>query len=416
MNDVLRARIAALPALNETQARLHTADCKICGQAAPLFDVLDLQKHCAFDDFYKYGLSGIEVPYLRCEACGFLFTCFFDEWRDEDWRRFIYNNDYIRVDPDYSGARAIRLAGIMAKTLDGCQHLRILDYGSGANVFADRMRAAGFTQFESYDPYSSPARPAGPFDIITFMEVLEHTPNPRAAIADMRSMLAERGTLIFSQTVQPANIADIRGAWWYLAPRNGHISTFTIETLTRLLPGPGHRLHGNDWLWAMVPGDTDPAVANAVRRIGPAMLRYRLAAPATGQDDQFYSAEHANGGWFRWSRTAQLRWTIPAPSEYPARIDLQMPFTLEISQGFAAACRVSIGGVAADTSLCRSGIFARARLDRAPDRAPDYAPDYAQDETPGEITVTLQTPPPRSPFEVRGAPDSRALGLALPAC
>jgi 2-polyprenyl-6-hydroxyphenyl methylase/3-demethylubiquinone-9 3-methyltransferase len=408
MNDDLRKQIAALPALDESRASIHRSCCKICGQAAALFDIVDLQKHCAFDDFYKFGLSGIEVPYLRCEACGFLFTCFFDDWRDEDWRGFIYNDDYIRVDPDYSGARAIRLAEIMGRTLDGCRHLRVLDYGSGANVFAGRMRDAGFTHFENYDPYSSPARPAGQFDIITCLEVLEHTPDPRAAIADMRSMLTERGTLIFSQTVQPANIADIRGAWWYLAPRNGHISTFTVDTLTRLLPSPAYHLHGNDWLWAMRPSGADPAVTAAARRIGPSMLSYRLAAPATGQDDQFYSAEHANGGCFRWSRASQLSWMIPAPSDYPARINLQVPFRLEITQGFAAACRVSIGGSAADTSLCQSGIFARARL--------DHAPDDTQDGAPGQISVTLQTPPPRSPFDIRGAPDSRALGLAVPAC
>jgi SAM-dependent methyltransferase len=401
MNTKLRDRLAALPALNDAPAHAETAQCKLCASQASLFDVLDLQKHCAFDNPYKFGLSGVQVPYLRCESCGFLFTCFFDDWRPQDWARFIYNDDYIKVDPDYSGARAVRMAEAMAGSLDGCQHLRILDYGAGAGVFVARMRDAGFTRIEGYDPYSSPEKPAGLFDIVTCLEVLEHTPDPIAAIADIHAMLAASGGLIFSQSLQPANIAEMRGAWWYVAPRNGHVSTFTIDALTRLLPSPAHRLHGKDPLWAMIPRDVNPAIAAALPRIGPAVRSHRLTAPVHGRDDQFHAAEQGSAGMFRWSRTAELRWVLPGFAAYPARLDVHVPFALEITNGFAAGCKLRINGVAAETRCGRAGIAAQTRIDRAPD-------DAAAD-----IVVTLQTPAPCSPFDLRGVPDGRALGLAI---
>ena len=43
-----------------------------------------------------------------------------------------------------------------------------------------------------------------------------------ACLADMASFLAPGGAIVFSQPLQPADIETIRGAWWYVAPRNGH--------------------------------------------------------------------------------------------------------------------------------------------------------------------------------------------------
>ena len=396
MTPDLRRRLAALPALAEPAA--SPAACKICGAPAALFDVVDLQKHCGFSNQYAFGLSGIEVPYSRCADCGFLFTIFFDDWTNRDWRQFIYNDDYVRVDPDYTGARPTRLAESIASVLRGCEHLRILDYGAGSGVFADHMRNMGFARIESYDPFSKPAPPQGHFDVVTCLEVIEHTTAPLAAIAAMQALLSPGGCLVFSQSVQPADIGEVRGAWWYIAPRNGHISMFTQETLTRLLPTPQHVLHGNGWLWAMAPSGLAQPLATSMPRIGPVISCLSLTAPDDGDAEHWHARELCGDSAFRWSKASTLEWLIPLPPHYPAQIQVQVPFRMQITDGFAAGCSMTIGGAAATLRVAGGALLANARLNGAPLTS----------------KVVLQTPPPKSPFDLRGAQDTRPLGLAIP--
>jgi 2-polyprenyl-6-hydroxyphenyl methylase/3-demethylubiquinone-9 3-methyltransferase len=398
MTPALHYQFAALPRLEALHAAAFARPCKICGSQAALFDVVDFLKHCSFDQQYAHGLSGIEVPYLRCEACGFLFTSFFDEWQQDDWRKFVYNDDYVRVDPEYTGARSARLAQTLANLLQGCEKMRILDYGAGAGGFTTHMNAAGFASVTAYDPFSCPSRPDGDYDIVTCLEALEHTADPRAAMADMQTLLAPGGCVIFSQSVQPADIQAIRGAWWYIAPRNGHISTFTVETLCQLLPSRAHALHGNGWLWAIAPPAPARALQEAIPRIGPAIVTCTLAAPAMGQDDQWHPVESGGGKSFRWSRATRLDVSIPEGSRLPAHLYLRVPYMLEVREGFASACRISVGGVRANVCVTRSAIVADARLD-------------AGSSCP---VVTIETPEPCSPLALRGVADARHLGLAVP--
>ena len=83
------------------------------------------------------------VPYHRCEACGFLFTPFFDNWTQHAFQRFIYNDDYIVVDPEYIGARPIRVAERFADLLAPARGSRVLDWGAGSGIFAAEMADAG---------------------------------------------------------------------------------------------------------------------------------------------------------------------------------------------------------------------------------------------------------------------------------
>jgi hypothetical protein len=84
----LADRLASLPPLDRANARAAAVPCKICRHPAPFFDVVDLNK-CA--GFYAFGPAGVPVDYHRCDECGFLFTPFFDDWSEDDFRRFIYN-------------------------------------------------------------------------------------------------------------------------------------------------------------------------------------------------------------------------------------------------------------------------------------------------------------------------------------
>src|SRR6516162_8553610 len=160
----LADRLASLPRLDRANARTASITCKICGHPAPFFDVVDFNK-CA--GFYAFGPAGVPVHYHRCHECGFLFTPFFDDWTESDFRRFIYNADYILVDPEYEAARPVMVAEHLSQFLEGQRDARILDYGAGTGRFAERMSELGFRHVESYDPFSMPHKPSGRFDIVT---------------------------------------------------------------------------------------------------------------------------------------------------------------------------------------------------------------------------------------------------------
>jgi hypothetical protein len=85
------------------------------------------------------ALKSIRAPEGSCghvhDAFGFLFTPFFDDWTHDDFRRFVFNEDYTIVDPDYVDRRPTQMAEQMARLLNGYQDARILDYGAGRGVF-----------------------------------------------------------------------------------------------------------------------------------------------------------------------------------------------------------------------------------------------------------------------------------------
>ena len=77
-----------------------SAPCKVCGAAAFPFDMVDFNKSCEGTP-RETPLAAIPVVYRMCGECQFIFTDFFDNFTSEQWRRYIYNDDYIRVDPEY---------------------------------------------------------------------------------------------------------------------------------------------------------------------------------------------------------------------------------------------------------------------------------------------------------------------------
>ena len=243
------------------------------------FDTVDFNKFCDVEHFDHFGWAGQPVVYLRCQICSFIHTSFFDDWTTADFQRFVYNNDYVKVDGEYESVRPELVAKSFRLRLDGCEEARILDYGSGAGVFVDRLRADGFAHVDGYDPFSHPTPPDGLYDIITCFEVIEHAPDPRVTLADMRRYLAPGGCIILSQTLQPPNILSLRGNWWYVAPRNGHISMFTEEALLRLGRLEGFHLHVGPTVFGFAQSTRSVFAALALSRLGPSFCTLRLTAP-----------------------------------------------------------------------------------------------------------------------------------------
>jgi len=397
VTPTLADRLASLPALSRANARIASVPCKICGQAAPFFDVVDFNK-CV--GFYCFGPADIPVDWHRCDECGFLFTGFFDDWTHDDFRRFIYNDDYALVDPEYASVRPILVADHLAQYLGAFKDARILDYGAGGGLFANRLMELGFNHVESYDPFSLPVRPSGQFDIITCTEVIEHVPSPLTALQEMRSLLNQDGCIIIGESLQPPDIAVLRGNWWYVAPRNGHVSTFadrSFATLAELLGLVFHRGGGHHVL--RMPGEGP--MADLAERFGPALACFRLRAPASGEAVGFHGLEQVSargldqisGQSFRWSAADTVTWEISVPAGPRRLVQVVVPYVHEARHGFASACRVDIGGRPAPVAIRDSAIC--AEVDAVP---------------PGPVLVTLRTPE-----LLRPPSDARSMGLAIQA-
>ena len=216
MRPDLHHHLSNLPRLEVVNAFSDTTKCKICGGASLFFDVVDLNK-VALHNPYMFGRSNVDVVYFRCPSCGFLGTNFFDGWSGPDFGRFIYNDDYVIIDRDYLSRRPRWMTGLLTPLLIERPSTRILDYGAGSCVFSEAMRDAGF-HVENYDPVTFPERPTGRFDVITCVEVMEHSPTPYQTLTDMLSFLSKDGCILFTQDLQPANITSLRCNWWYAAP------------------------------------------------------------------------------------------------------------------------------------------------------------------------------------------------------
>jgi 2-polyprenyl-6-hydroxyphenyl methylase/3-demethylubiquinone-9 3-methyltransferase len=354
MDASLAHQLSLLPRLNRANALAGAVPCKVCDSPAAFFDVVDFNKSTGG---YAFGQSGINLQWYRCENCGFLFTLFFDDWSMQDFSQFVYNEDYILLDPDYLSIRPRGMAGHMAEVLADHKDARILDYGAGANVFAARMTELGFAHVESYDPFSLPARPTGTFDIITCIEVIEHAPSPQGILADMRSFLADGGCILLNESLQPPDIDTVRCGWWYVAPRNGHVSIYAGRTFVRLAERAGmtfHRSANPGRPHVLRSGTRFAALAT---HCGPAWGYARLCAPGQWPAKGFSGVEGARGEQFQWTVEPEITWTIDVPESCP-RVQIMIPFAHESRGGFAVGCVIEVNGKALPTSIQERSICA----------------------------------------------------------
>lgn len=179
--------------------------------------------------------AGVPVTYHRCERCHFMFTDFLDHVSAEELVARVYNDEYIKFDPLYPLIRPRTNAGflrdIVAEAWQPAAVPRILDYGAGNGMLSDLL--AGHVAVKNFDALNPrfDRLPDGRFDLIFCSEVVEHIPDPHALMRDWTHLLAEPGAVVFSTTIQPDDITSLRGAWWYLGPRNGHVSLYSQESL-----------------------------------------------------------------------------------------------------------------------------------------------------------------------------------------
>lgn len=236
-------------------ARQHAhIDCKICCGASPLFDIVDFNKTC-HPNIYPNGLEVVPVTYRRCSSCAFIFTDFFDEFSPEYWRRYVYNERYADVDPDYIAIRPLGNAREVYSFFSGNSDGVVgLDYGGGNGLTASLLRDCGWT-YDSYDPFGHtdvlPER-IGHYNFCSSFEVFEHSPDPKGSLKELLEHLQTDKFIIYIGTaVHDRFVSDERRlSWWYAGPRNGHISLYSRKSLHVLASQFGLTYHP----MAIIPG------------------------------------------------------------------------------------------------------------------------------------------------------------------
>jgi hypothetical protein len=392
MSSELAAALGALPPLSRKSRMASAVLCKICNSPAPFFDAVDFLK-CT--NGYPFGSSGVLVPYYRCDVCKFLFTGFFDAWTTIAFRRFVYNDDYIVIDPEYNGVRPVRVAERFAKLLAPARGSRILDWGSGSGVFASKLAESGFAA-ESYDPLTSPKEPVGKFGIITCIETIEHVPDPMQGFREMIACLTDDGIIMVGETLQPEDMERIRCSWWYIAPRNGHCSTFDRRTMAAIAERLGlvFRHHGPAGPHVLYRHERN-ICSEIAEQLGSAIAHFRLGAPGAGGDG-WHGVEYSEGQPpFQWSASPELTWNIVVPSGPKRTVIVDLPIAHTVAPDFVSKCELQIGDSVAPINVHDRTIVAEVA-----------------GAVPGPTRVTLRTPP----LVAARGPDKRELGIALRVC
>ena len=222
--------------------------CKCCNSDSPFIGNLDFNKSC-HDRFgtRMFDISPIEVMYYKCSLCGFIFTDHMDKWSAEDFKAHIYNSDYSLADGGLPGFEAgledprktvsySNGANIANYFYDSKDQIKVLDFGAGGNPGNTGLALIdqGFdvTSFEPYLADQALDIKYHQYDLIIAIEVIEHCHN-LSEVGDLMSKLLSRDGILWIQTaLHPHPTGNDILSSWYVAPRNGHISIFTLPALT----------------------------------------------------------------------------------------------------------------------------------------------------------------------------------------
>ncbi len=222
--------------------------CRVCHGSAYYVGTTDFNKsgNDHFEGKRLFPVAEEQVDYYRCRQCGLMYTPYFDHWNDSDFQQRVYNHQYLLADPPFAGERPARLAGYLAGLLgDEYKDLRLLDFGGGSGQLEAFLKDHGIHNCTTYDPHhhENSIRPNLEFDLVTAFEVVEHVSDQYSLFRDLCSLVNDNGVLLMSTLLQPENIDSLGVDWWYVCPRNAHMTFHTRESLCLVLQEYGFTLY-----------------------------------------------------------------------------------------------------------------------------------------------------------------------------
>jgi 2-polyprenyl-3-methyl-5-hydroxy-6-metoxy-1,4-benzoquinol methylase len=229
---------------------METSRCCVCGasQAVPHLVTWDR----------SHGLPGT-FTFVRCASCGHVYL---SPRPDERELARYYPPDYSAHptaidDEPRPWSRWSRRYGLAKRCRVVTGRLspgRLLDVGCGTGNFLHEMRRHGWdvAGVEPSERAAEYARqrfgldvrtgvlddldlPAGSFDAVSLWQVIEHVPDPRRTLAQVRRLLRPGGLLVVSAPNAGAVDARLFGRYWveWEAPR--HLNVFTRDGALRML-------------------------------------------------------------------------------------------------------------------------------------------------------------------------------------
>lgn len=244
-----------------------------------------------------------QYAYVRCRTCGFRRQHPVPDLRD---LTILYHSDYYQdrgldksLDDQPRFVRELIQRRVDRLTADVGRPGRVLDVGCGTGLFLETAirsgwQAAGTETSEDSIAYAARFTSARlfrgelaelvddtRFDAITFWDVLEHLPDPRAELGRARQRLRPGGVVGISLPNVAGLKSRLKGdGWRYYHPSMGHISHFAPGTLAWLLRQAEFEViavgtEGAFNLWKLI--GEDPLT---VRESRPALARIQSLADA----------------------------------------------------------------------------------------------------------------------------------------
>ncbi|MRW82489.1 methyltransferase domain-containing protein [Pseudoduganella sp. FT26W] len=211
--------------------------CPVCSIETVPHDVVDFSKNCEEARQRFLPLAGWPIYYHRCPDCGFVLAPEFRQWSDQDFQQHIYNERYAEIDPDALSKRPAANADLLRQLFGGShKEIRHLDYG-GHGALSGALAEQGWDS-AAYQPVPhDPQRLAdlGKFNLISAFEVFQRAPDVNQLMQNLAALMEDECMVLFSTLLTDGTVKpNTRLTWWYAAPRNGHVSLYSRQSLTLL--------------------------------------------------------------------------------------------------------------------------------------------------------------------------------------
>ena len=223
--------------------------CKICGavSASPFVEK-----------------NGFRV--VKCDSCS---VAFLDYDPDDDRLRQFYSEGYFESGPDLRGYESYgacesfltmnferRIERLSPHVSSG----RVLDLGCGYGYFlrclGGQYKGTGMDISEhavksAREKFGLDVRagvltessfPPGHFSLVTMWDVIEHLPDPKSTLLNVRAVLKDDGVLAMTTGDSGSLVAKLCRGRWHLLTLPEHLWFFSERTLRNLLEATGFRV------------------------------------------------------------------------------------------------------------------------------------------------------------------------------